>query len=171
MSPHFRPLLAAAAVALALAPVLLSPARAAGVKVTFPDAERYADAGATSWEREATQAELAAHLVALGQRLLPADLTLEVEVLEIDLAGTVLPTRRGDLRIVRGGADWPRLTLRYSLVKDGQVQTAATERLADLAYTMNLGSRLSSEPLRYEKRLLDDWFRERFAERLVAAVR
>lgn len=167
MSSHFRPLLAAAAVALAVA----APAHAAGVKVAFPDADRYADAGATASEREATQAELAAHLVALGQRLLPADMTLEVDVLEIDLAGTVLPTRRGDMRIVRGGADWPRLTLRYTLLKDGQVQTAATERLADLAYTMNLGSRLSSDPLRYEKRLLDDWVRERFADRLVAAVR
>lgn len=163
----FRPFLVAAAAALAVA----LPAQAAGVKVSFPDAERYADAGASVAERESTQAELAAHLVALGQRLLPADMTLEVDVLEIDLAGTMLPTRRGDLRIVRGGADWPRLTLRYTLVKDGQVQTAATERLADLAYTMNLGSRLSNDPLRYEKRLLDDWFRERFAERLVAAVR
>lgn len=167
MTPLFRPLLAAVAVALAVA----APARAAGVKVAFPDADRYADAGATASEREATQAELAAHLAALGQRLLPADLTLEVDVLEIDLAGTVRPTRRGDIRVVTGGADWPRLTLRYSLVKAGQVQLTATERLSDMAYTMNLGSRLSTDPLRYEKRLLDDWFRERFADRLVAAVR
>ncbi len=165
MSKHLSPLLAAAAAALLAA----SPAQAAGAKVAFPGAEHYADAGDTAAQRERTQAELAAHLAGLAQRLLPADLTLEVDVLEIDLAGIVEPTRRGDLRVVRGGADWPRLTLRYSLVKDGQVQLAATERLADLAYTMNLGTRLSSDPLRFEKRLLDDWFRERFAERIVAA--
>lgn len=153
-----------------LASLVLSaaaPAHAAGVKVSFVDAERYSDAGDSPADRELRLAALASHLSGLGQRLLPADMTLEVEVLEVDLAGSVQPTRRGELRVVRGGADWPRLTLRYRLVKDGQVQVADTERIADMSYTMH-GFSLSSDPLRYEKRMLDDWFRTRFTDRLAA---
>lgn len=145
-------------------------ADAAGVKVSFIEPDRYADAGNSPADREAKLAALGAHLTALGQRLLPAEMTLEVEVLEVDLAGTMRPSRRGDRRIVRGQADWPRMTLRYSLVKDGQVQATDTEHISDLNYTMHLSS-FSTDPLRYEKGMLDDWFRTRFADRLVATAR
>lgn len=161
-----RILLLASVAAFALA----APVHAAGVKVSFLEAGRYADAGASPADREAKLAELGAHLTSLGQRLLPTDTTLEIDVLEVDLAGTVRPTRRGDVRIVRGGADWPALTLAYRLVKDGQVQLSGTERISDMNYTMHTSS-ISAEPLHYEKRLLDDWFRARFADRLVATAR
>ena len=164
---HLRSLLLCGLAGLAL---LAAPGvQAAGVKVTFVEIERYGDAGDSLWERDANLAVLGSHLSSLGQRLLPADMTLEVEVLDVDLAGTVRPSMRGgDLRVVKGRADFPRMTLRYSLIKDGQVQASATEHLADLTYTMQRAYG-ASDPLRYEKRMLEDWLRTRFADRIVAA--
>jgi hypothetical protein len=166
MSPIQRTLAVAC-----LACAALPPALAGQVNVSFVGADEYADAGNSKSEREANLATLASHLSSLGQRLLPGDTVLEIEVLEVDLAGIVRPSRRGrgDLRIAHGGADWPRMTLRYSLVKDGQVQKADTERVADMSYTMHSSSYGASEPLHFEKRMLNDWFRTRFVEAAAAA--
>lgn len=165
MSPFHRTLALAALVCAGL-----PAAQAAGVKVSFVDADAYADAGNSRADREANLAALATHLSELGQRLLPADSQLEIEVLEVDLAGIVRPTRRGDIRVTNGGADWPRMTLRYRLVKDGQVQMEATERIADMHYTMHI-ARSYHDSLPYERRMLNDWFRARFADRIVATAR
>ena len=163
---HARTLLLAG-----LAGLAVSAAQAASVKVSFVGADNYVDAGSSPAERDANLAALASYLADLGQRLLPADVVLEIEVLDVDLAGTVRPSRRGgDLRVVRGKADWPRLTLRYSLLKDGQVLKTDTERIADMTYTMHSSYGDPSDPLRYEKRMLGDWFRARFVDD-VAAVR
>jgi hypothetical protein len=132
---------------------------ASTVSVSFnPDAQ-YADAGISPRDRQATLATLSAHLKRVAERRLPADEALEVELLDVDLAGTVRPSRRTgtDLRGVRGSADWPRLTLRYSLSKDGRVLRSGTESIADMNYSGRLGNYLSGDPLRYEKQLLDDW--------------
>lgn len=153
-----------------LASLALATAHAAAVKVSFVDADRYADAGSPGAERESNLAALAAHLSGIGQRLLPADVTLEVDVLALDLAGTVKPSRRGgDVRIVRGKADFPRMTLRYRLVKDGQLSRSDTDQLADLTYTMHARAVAYDESLRYEKRMLDEWFRTRFVDQVAAA--
>jgi len=132
---------------------------ASTVSVSFnPDAQ-YVDAGNSPHDRQATLATLAAHLKRAAERRLPADEALKVELLDVDLAGTVRPSRRTatDLRIVRGSADWPRLTLRYSLSKDGRVLRSGTESIADMNYSGRLGSYRSGDPLRFEKQLLDDW--------------
>jgi hypothetical protein len=148
-----------------LAGLALSSAQAASVKVSFVGADSYVDAGNSVADRKANLATLAAHLSGLGQRLLPADGVLEIEVLEVDLAGTLQPSRHGvELRVVRGKSDWPRMTLRYRLVEDGQVRRTGTERIADMTYTVSPNSHGASDPLHYEKRMLDDWFRTRFVD-------
>lgn len=124
-----------------------------------PDA-RYVDAGSSPRDRQATLATLAAHLKRSAERQLPANEALKVELLDVDLAGNVQPSRRtgGDLRVLRGGADWPRLTLRYSLTRDGRVLQGGTESIGDMNYSWRVGSRYGSgDPLRYEKQLIDDW--------------
>lgn len=154
--------------ALCLATAAASNAAAGAVEVSFIEPDRFADVGATPWEREARLKDLTAHLQALGRRLLPADQTLKIEVLDVDLAGEPRPSARSgrDLRIIRGGADWPRIQLRYTLGADGRPARSGEDRVADLNYTQGpVGSR-SSEPLFYEKRMLDQWFETRFVERL-----
>ena len=165
-APHPALLAAAAALASATALVALAgPAQAAGrAEVRFVEPEKFADAGRNPSDRERVLASLRAHLDRLAQRL-PDGQTLTVEFLDIDLAGIETLRRGQDVRVLNGGADWPRLQLRWSLVQDGRTLKSGQERLSDMGYTM--GSRLSSATsdgdLPYEKRLLSDWFDKQVA--------
>lgn len=142
-----------------------SSATSAGtVSVSFIQPKDYWDAGNTSFDEDANLKALAAHLQRLGQRLLPADQSLEIEVLQVDLAGTVksslFPGR--PVRTITGGTDWPRLHLRYSLQAAGKAAVRGEEWVSDLDYTHGLARRSDNEALYYEKRMLEQWFKARF---------
>ena len=81
-------------------------------------------------------------------------------MLDIDLAGRLIPSARlgRDLRILRGQADWPRIELRYSLEQAGQVIKSGEAQLSDMSYLNHTTRYFDSEPLRYEKQMIDDWF-------------
>jgi hypothetical protein len=141
-------------------------AQAAGtVEVSFVDARHFSDAGIARYDEEANLRTLTGHLQALGQRHLADGQTLKIEVLDVDLAGRTrwLSSRADQIRVLRGLADPPRITLRYALQADGRVIRSAEETVSDLAYLDGVGSRFLDEPLPYEKRMLDRWFSERFA--------
>ncbi len=150
--------------------VAASAATAGSVDVTFAKASKFADAGATPWEERANLDLLVGHLQALGKRHLPADQSLKVEVLEVDLAGSLRPSRRGagEVRIVRGRADWPRIGLRYTLEQDGKPVLSGEETVADLNYAHGIAAGHASDTLHYEKHMLDAWFKARFVERRAA---
>ncbi len=151
--------------ALALATILAGlpgVTHAGKVVVTFVDPASYTDIGAGAAQERSTLQQIERSLRTLGERFLPPGQTLAVEVLEVDLAGVLRPQPDGtELRIVTGGADFPRLRLRYSLTGDG-VQRSGDERLADLGYTRGLANRRDAEALFYEKRMLQAWFKARF---------
>ncbi len=149
----------------ALLAAVAFPASAGPVEVSFVDADRYADAGNRRSDEATTRQELDRFLHVLGARYLAPGDSLRIEVLDIDLAGESRPTRHGDLRILRGKADVPRIVLRYALTSGGQPVRQAEERLLDLDYAHRHVDATSNEPLYYEKRMLEDWFRERFAAR------
>jgi hypothetical protein len=146
---------------------LCASVHAGEVKVSFARQSGYTDAGQSPWDEQATIEALAKHLRTLGQRLLPADQVLKIEVLDVDLAGAVRPSRRAGqpLRIVNGGADGPRIKLRYALETPGQALLSGEESVTDMDYAHGLGASRASEPLRYEKHMLDTWFKARFVER------
>ena len=139
---------------------------AATVEVSFVKAASYTDAGTTQWDEDANLQALARHLQGPGQRLLPANQVLKVEVLDVDLAGAVRPARHGagDVRVLRGNADYPRIHLKYTLEADGVAQGSGTEWVTDLDYAHGVPSWRDSEPLYYEKRMLDRWFKTRFVD-------
>ena len=151
-----------AAAAWALSP-LASLAYAAGtVEVSFNEPEKFTDAGRGSFDKEHTLKGLGEHLKALGRRL-PDGQTLRLEVMDIDLAGELRPTRSGsEVRVLRGRADWPQITLRYSLLADGRTLKAGEERLADLNYQWMSAGLRSNDEFPYERRMLDRWFGETF---------
>ena len=141
--------------------------RAGGtVDVTFKDVSRYMDAGSAPHEREATLAQLAKHLKQLGERHLPDGHSLKIEVLEVDLAGTLRPSRRtgAEVRVVRGRADWPKFELRYVLSARGSELRSGTDAIADLDYARRLRTPEVDAPLGYEMRLLEEWFVARIVE-------
>ncbi|MUG03911.1 DUF3016 domain-containing protein, partial [Bacillus tequilensis] len=108
------------------------------------------------WVRELAEylRESAAPRLAPGERL-------EVRLLDIDRAGEFEPWygRGHDIRMLRNVYP-PRINLEYRLLgSDGGVRAEGEERLVDLSYLSRGGTlpHATTDPLRHEKRLLDDW--------------
>lgn len=133
----------------------------AGVTVTFSQPEKYADMPFGQRDKQDVMDALKRHLDKLGAAL-PAGQDLKVDVLDIDLAGRIEPASRNsqDLRILRGGADWPVIALRYSLESQGKVIKSGEDRVSDTTYLFGHNQYASGENLRYEKRMLDRWFKK-----------
>ena len=148
------------AVALGAASV---PALATGsAQVSYVKPENFTDVGFGSVERERTLQSLTQHFDTLGKRM-PDGQILRVEVLDIDLAGEVWPRGATDLRILRGRADWPHMTLRYTVLEGTRTVKAGEARLADMNYLFSPQRTPQYGDLPYEKRMLDTWFKEEIA--------
>lgn len=136
------------------------------VEVAYTGADQYTDVG-RGRDREQVEWALTQHLQKLGATGLPADLTLKIEVTDIDLAGEVRPWHHAwpNVRVMRGTTDWPRITLRFTLQRGAEVIDQGEAQVADMAY-LAAGRSLSidsGDGLFHEKRMLSAWFAKRFA--------
>jgi hypothetical protein len=133
----------------------------AAVTVTYVQPDKFSDVPFTTWEREDTLKALTEHFTWLGSSLPPGQ-DLRIEITDVDLAGRAVPSTRAgrDVRVLRGQADWPRIELRYAVEQNGQVLKSGEARLADLNYLNHTSRYFDSEPLRYEKSMIDDWFQK-----------
>jgi hypothetical protein len=156
---------------LAVAGLLLlgAGAASAAVTVSYDHPERFTDMPFSTWERDDVLKDLAGHFERLG-KVLPQGQDLHIDVLDIDLAGRASPGYRGrDLRVMRGQADWPRIHLRYSLESNGAVLKQGDVQLSDLGYLDRLHNVADdTQSLRYEKRMIDDWFDKTIGPRRTA---
>ena len=145
--------------ALAAVLALGAGAASAGVTVNYVESDKFADLPFAPWERKEVLDDLAAFFAELGKSL-PAGQDLTVDVTDIDLAGREYPNTRGarDLRILKGGADWPIMELRYTLSANGQVLTSGNAKLTDMNYLGRVNRMSDGDRLRYEKRMIEDWF-------------
>ena len=141
-----------------------SPAGAT-VTVSFTSPESYTDIGRYRDEPNTEMKEIEAHLKRLGERYLPPNQLLKIEVLDVALAGNWSHSGRfsNDVRILRGKADWPKIKLHYVLEADGRVLADQQENVADMDYLRQPNRHYSNQSLSYEKQMLDLWFRQRFA--------
>ncbi len=131
------------------------PSHAAGqVEVQWTEPERYSDAGRSAVDRERAMSALGDHFQRWARKL-PDGQTLKIEVLDVNLAGEIEPVRGRDLRVMRGGVDWPLIKLRYTLEAKGGVLKSGQAEVADQHY--RVGDRVSE--LGFEKRMLDKWFK------------
>ena len=139
---------------------------AAAVTVTFAEPDRFTDTEDSSRTSKSTLREIERHLKQLGDRYLPPQETLRIEILDVDLAGRSRMTGRTttDLRVLNGKADWPRIKVRYTLESGGSVSAPTEETITDMDYLRRPDPRYS-DGLPYEKRMLDEWFRARFNPR------
>lgn len=157
-----RPLATAAALTLATTLAASLPAAAGTAEVDWTQPGHYRDAGRSIVDRERTLQSLADHFDRLALRL-PQGQTLKIEVLDVDLAGELQPWGWQELRVLRGRADWPQLTLRYALRQGADTLQAGEVRLADMNYLqMPRGPALGAGDLAYEKRMLSRWFDDTF---------
>jgi len=146
--------------------LLASVAANAAVAVHFVKPEEYPDMPFSPVDRDAVLKDVSDYFVKLGKNL-PEGTDLRIDVLDLDLAGHLEPSRRGgrDLRILRGGADWPRMRLRFSMESGGQVVNSGEVQLQDMDYQSHARRVSDSDPLRYEKQMIDDWFYKAVAPR------
>lgn len=133
------------------------------------DPRKYTDASLDNSRSEKAFARvqdgLRTHLQSLGDKALTDGRTLKIEILDIDLAGHIEPTRSTaqDLRVLRE-VTWPRIKLRYTLEAPGAAPVTATETISDMNYLSSASMLPRNETLRYEKKLLSDWFQARIVE-------
>ncbi|MDM0108942.1 DUF3016 domain-containing protein [Variovorax sp. J22R24] len=158
------------ATAAILAAGACAAARAADLSVVFVHPEDFRDAVFShpygdERQREPVLRGIERHLQQLADRGLPPGDSLRIEVLDIDLAGWFEPFRfrtyADNVRILRE-ITWPRIKLRYTLTRGGEVTASAEEHVAALNYLMTVNPYSVSDRLRYEKAMLDDWFDRRF---------
>ncbi|RDZ25958.1 DUF3016 domain-containing protein [Lysobacter silvisoli] len=177
-----RPSLLAALLALALA----GGADAKTRYVTDPDAPRaLPEQGPVdvSWQNPAQFTEirysgnsseakrgnwvydLAQHLRQRAQKRLPAGERLEVDITDIRRAGNYEPWRGvnfDDTRFIRDIYP-PRITLNFKRIgADGQVIAEGERKLSDLGFLTNANVLSNTDPLRYEKSLINRWVDREF---------
>lgn len=150
-------------IAAALLLAAAGAASAGGVKVTYQEPDKFMDVPFWEQDREQVLQELTAHFERLARQL-PPDAQLNITVTDLDLAGRVEPRRRTmrDIRVLRGGADWPTMELQYTLEQDGKVVASGSDRLSNMLYLDRLNRYASGDTLRYEKPMIDEWFKKTF---------
>lgn len=160
---------------LAAGMVAVSPAFAADtppagqVEVIFDKPENFRDIKDSSLDtergREANLAQFRQYLEQRAPRLLAPGQKLSITISDIDMAGEYEPWRgpsAQDVRIIKS-IYTPRIELSYKLTDQaGAVIKEGKSKLSDLNFQNNITSVNTSDELRYEKRLLDDWLRSEF---------
>ncbi|ANB17101.1 DUF3016 domain-containing protein [Dokdonella koreensis] len=174
-------LLAAVAAATAGAALAATPAPPAGpasrIEVTWNAPDELSEVRQSiRAQRQPPQdwlETLADHLRRRADRLLPPGERLQVTITDIKLAGDFEPwhgPQYDDVRFVKEIYP-PRIDLHYRLLaEDGSTLREGDSKLRDPAF-LTRSAAGSSDGLRYEKRLLDDWLRREFGRQRAAASR
>jgi len=137
----------------------------AAVTVSYGDPDRFTDAGDRNNDPRKIMLTLERYLKQLGERYLPPQSNLKIEVLDLDRAGRPRMNLPTEIRIVSGKADMPCIELNYTLEADNRVLQSRRERICDPDYLRSLEPQYSEhDPVVYEKRMLEQWFRERFVK-------
>lgn len=138
-----------------------SAALAAGsVQVSYVKADDFADIGHSPYDRQLALQQLTRHFETLASRHLADGQSLTIDVLDVDLAGELRPSARTgyEIRVLRGKADWPRITLRYTLTSGGQAARSGEQQIADMNYLRHISRIGDDEALHAEKHMLEAWF-------------
>lgn len=165
-----RRALGAVALLAALAAPLPALAQVQGnVNVRFVAPERYTDAenrSGSGLSLRVTLAEMRRLFESLGNRVLAPGQSLDIDVLDIDLAGFDQPGANAPfgLRVVNDVTP-PRFRLRYVLREGRRTVLSAEEAVSDLNFLTRYARSSSGQTFYYERELLRDWFQARIGER------
>ncbi|HEY8994361.1 MAG TPA: DUF3016 domain-containing protein [Lacunisphaera sp.] len=144
------------------------------VAVTFDHPEKFIDVrdDSTDFENERGRDHflpiLKEHLERRAGKLLPAGQKLAITFTDIDLAGDFEPWRGMNFHDVRIVKDLyvPRMNFTFKVTDEaGQVVKEGEEKLLDAAFQMRITGVSNTDPLRYEKEMLNDWLRKEFPAR------
>jgi hypothetical protein len=134
------------------------------VQVAFVQPEKFTDIGDAHRDSTNNLRLLKRCLEEIGARHVADGQSLTIEVLDVDLAGEVRFSSRlhDDVRVLKGRADWPRIALRVTLESPGQPVRRIEQTVSDMAYMQRVNRYADNDALRYEKRMLDEWFIAQF---------
>jgi hypothetical protein len=125
--------------------------------------EKFTDLQSSWLSNDSLLKELSAHLSTLGQKVLPDTQSLQIEVTDIDLAGSMeYHWRLSPMRVMRDISS-PHITLRWRMASADPSAAMTEVSLRDTAYLTRINHYSDGDPLRYEKQMLDDWFQRSFA--------
>lgn len=138
--------------------------QAGQLEMTFTEPDSFTDirSGFNSprYSAEDIAANLEKYLTKLAQRL-PDDYKLIINFTDIDLAGDALGY---DIRVVTERYP-PRLAFFYQLLdENSQVILESNDNIRDFAFMSNRSLKHKNSTLGFEKKLLDDWFKNTFKE-------
>jgi len=158
----------ALAILLALPAWADEPASTAPVTVEFVEPETFTDIRTgflrTNVDNNSHLRALHRHLVRKAATYLAPGQTLHIAVTDIDLAGDHTPHSNPALLDIRTVSNLypPRMSLNYTLSDaSGAVVRTGEAKLKDLGFDIGSGGSVS-DPLRYDKRMLDKWLRSEF---------
>jgi len=170
----FAPLLSTAFLASTLLAGCATAPRAAApnanVQVSWDDPANFADTRSNLCRNpvkpEEWLGQLARHIDSRAGRVIASDQSLKVTITDIQRAGQCEPWRGpalDDTRVIKDIYP-PSISLHFVLADaSGHVVSEGDRTLRDSAF-MHRGTMLNKDdPLRFEKRLLDDWLRKEFA--------
>lgn len=137
-------------------------------EVVFSHPEKFTDVKdaymGTEKGRDAYLGLLREHIVKEAARQIPEGQLLSVMVTDVDLAGDFEPGRNPEAQDIRRIKEIypPRIDLYFKLTDaSGKILKEGTRKLRDMNFMMNL-SLNTTDPLRYENKLIDDWMRADF---------
>ncbi|MGV8923295.1 MAG: DUF3016 domain-containing protein [Thermomonas sp.] len=144
------------------------------VSVTWNDPETFTEFRQSSNRWAASEGDwlqdLAQHMRKRAQQQLVPGEHLELTIVDIERAGRYEPWHRPDMQNVRIVRDMypPRMTVAFRLHDaTGAVVDEGERKLSDPAFLLNVSPINVTDPLRYEKRMVDAWLRRE----LVTATR
>ena len=157
-------------IALLMSFIFIAPmAVAAMAEVTWIKPDKYRDIRAGEENRKRFEARvlksLEGHLVKLAEKL-PADQVLKIDVTDLDLAGDVWLNVR-EIRIVED-LYFPSMAFSYQLLNAEQAVVKEDQvKLKDMSFLTTSNLRYRNKAFGYEKKMLDDWFKDTFSDHLV----
>jgi hypothetical protein len=139
------------------------------VSVTWADPATFTELKASGNRFESAQGDWLLQLAKYMRKQADKQLTpgnkLELTIVDIQRAGRYEPWHgldRQNIRMIREIYP-PRMTVKYRETDaNGAVVAEGERKLTDLAFMVNSGMINDSDPLRYEKRMIDSWLRRDF---------
>ena len=142
-------------------PVSVAWADPASFTELRPSRDRY-ESGRGRW-----LTDLAQYMRKRAEAQLPAGERLQLTIVDVDRAGDFEPWRslnQQDVRIIRDIYP-PRMTVQYKRFDaSGAVVAEGERKITDQAFLINATPLNDTDPLRYEKRMIDGWLRREFRD-------
>jgi len=107
------------------------------------------------------------HIEAQADKYIPAGQHLALRITDVKMAGDFEPQRGPEFYHVRIYKDVypPRINFEFKLSDaNGKVLKEGARKIIDMDYLSTINPYFHDDTLRYEKKLLDDWFNHEFGE-------